>query len=417
MTKRRVVITGMGVVTPLSCDVNDLWQRVVAGESGIHHLQAVDTDRLKVTIGGDMQNWDPSEYIPPKHIKRFDRFTQFAIVAGSKAVEDSGIDFSKEDSFRCGVIVGSGIGGLNEMEEQILRLVELGPGRVSPLTIPKLIVNAAGSQLSIQFGLRGPNYAVATACASAANAMGDAFRTIQEGGAEVMITGGTEAALTRMSLSGFANMKALSVRNDDPQRASRPFDAGRDGFVMSEGAGILVFEEYEHAKARGAKIYAELRGYGTCGDGNHITHPHEDGSSAAESMKLALFDAQIEPEDVTYINAHGTGTPLGDRAETQAIKQVFQDHAKEVSISSTKSELGHALGASGGIEMIISVMALQDQVVPPTINLDTPDPECDLDFTPNQPRERKLKAVMSNSFGFGGHNASIIISHHDRKAA
>jgi len=406
--KRRVVITGIGAVTSLSCKVDDLWRKLLRGESGVHELKAFDTTDFKVKFGGDIHDWSVDGYIDRKEEKRLDRFTQFALVAGIDAVNDSGIDFGKEDLFRCGVILGSGIGGLNEIETQHERLLTKGPDKVSAFTIPKLMVNAASGHVSIRYGLRGPNYAVATACASATNAMGDAFKSIQYDDADIMMTGGTEAACTPMGLSGFANMKALSERHDDPAGASRPFDADRDGFVLSEGAGLLVFEELEHAKARGAKIYAEVLGYGASADGGHITQPDAEGTGAAKAMAGALRDAKLNPDAIDYINAHGTSTPLGDKAETIAIKTVFGDHARKVSISSTKSQLGHLLGASGGVEMVICMMALKEGVCPPTINYTTPDPACDLDYTPNEPRQRPLKIVMSNSFGFGGHNASII---------
>ncbi len=407
---RRVVVTGLGVVTSLSCKVAELWQKLLAGESGIHPLRIVDPAPFKVQFGGDVYDWDPGDYIDKKELKRLDRFTQFALVAGVDAIQDSGLDFSREDSYRCGVILGSGIGGLAEIEAQTARLLQKGPDRVSALTIPKLMLNAAGGNLSIRYGLRGPNYTVATACASATNAIGDAFKSIQYGDADVMITGGTEAAMTPMGLSGFQNMKALSERNEDPQRGSRPFDRDRDGFVLSEGAGLLVIEELEHAKARNARIYCELVGYGASSDAGHITQPDERGQGAARAMANALQSAQLQPTAIDYINAHGTSTPLGDKAETVAIKNVFGEHAYQVSISSTKSQLGHSLGASGGIELVITVMALNENTAPPTINLENPDPDCDLDYTPNQPRSRAITHAMSNSFGFGGHNASVVIS-------
>ncbi|MEC7602924.1 MAG: beta-ketoacyl-ACP synthase II [Planctomycetota bacterium] len=407
--KRRVVISGLGVVTSLSCKVDDLWSRVLAGESGIHPIRLFDVSDFKVTIGGDIYDWNPSDYIDPKELKRLDRFTQFAIVAATDAVADSGIDFSSLDSFRSGVILGSGIGGLSTIEEQMSRLMTKGPNRVSPLTIPKLMLNAAGGNISIKYGIRGPNYTVATACASATNALGDALKCIQYGDADVMITGGAEAAMTRMGLSAFQNMKALSTRVDSPEQASRPFENDRDGFVFSEGAGIVIFEELEHAKARGAKIYAEVLGYGTSGDAGHITQPDEEGTGAAKAMSTALTDADLAPDQVDYINAHGTSTPLGDKAETRAVKSVFGAAAEKLSISSTKSQLGHSLGASGGIELVLCVKALQEQTVPPTINFSTPDPECDLDYTHNEPKSRSLNYVMSNSFGFGGHNASVVV--------
>ena len=406
--KRRVVVTGIGAVTSLSCKVDDLWQRLLRGESGVHALRAFDTTEHKIKFGGDIYDWSPDGYIDRKEVKRIDRFTQFALVAGVDAVNDSGLDFTKEDPFRCGVILGSGIGGLNEIETQHERLLTKGPDKVSAFTIPKLMVNAASGHVSIRYGLRGPNYAVATACASATNAMGDAFKSIQYDDSDIMVTGGTEAACTPMGLSGFANMRALSERHDNPAAASRPFDADRDGFVLSEGAGLLVFEEYEHAKKRGARIYAEVLGYGASADGGHITQPDAEGTGAAKAMSSALRDAKLNADAIDYINAHGTSTPLGDKAETIAVKTVFGDYAYKISISSTKSQLGHLLGASGGVEMVVCMKALADQVCPPTINYTTPDPACDLDYTPNVPRERQLRAVMSNSFGFGGHNASII---------
>ncbi len=409
--KRRVVVTGMGAVTSLSCEVNDLWKRLLAGENGVNTITIFDPSDYKVRFGGQIYNWSPEKYIDSREQKRVDRFTQFAMVAGIDAVTDSGLDFAKEDSYLCGAIIGSGIGGLNEIEEQERRLILKGPDRVSAFTIPKLMLNAASGHLSIRFGLRGPNYAVATACASATNAMGDAFKAIQYEDADVMLTGGAEAALTPIGLSGFSNMKALSERNDSPATASRPFDADRDGFVLSEGAGVLVFEELEHARKRGAKIYGEVLGYGASADAGHITQPDENGSGAARAMSNALNNAKLNPEAIDYINAHGTSTPLGDKAETIAMKRVFEGHAHKVNISSTKSQLGHLLGASGGVEMIASLLALRDQVCPPTINLDTPDPNCDLNYTPKVAQQRSIRYVMSNSFGFGGHNASIIAGH------
>jgi 3-oxoacyl-[acyl-carrier-protein] synthase II len=406
---RRVVVTGLGVVTPLSCEVNDLWQRLLRGESGVHPLALIDTSRHKIKFGGDVQNWNPEKYIDKYELKRIDRFVQFAMVAGIDAVNDSGIDFAKEDPNRCGVILGSGIGGLAEMEEQIGRMLTKGPDRVSPFTIPKLMLNAAGGHLSIRYGLRGPNFSVATACASSNNAIGEAFHNIRYGHVDVVLSGGTEAAITPMGLAGFQNMKALSDRNDDPARASRPFDRDRDGFVLAEGAGLMVLEELEHARQRGARIYGEVLGYGASADAGHITAPDEQGAGAAKAMEMALKDANLNPEGIGYINAHGTSTPLGDKAETQAIKRVFGDHARKVSISSTKSALGHSLGASGGIEFVVVAKSLESQSVHPTINLENPDPDCDLDYTPNQARECRFDAAMSNSFGFGGHNASIIL--------
>lgn len=406
--KRRVVITGLGCVTPLACDVSGLWQSILDGKSGIHPLTVIDTSNHKVKFGGDVQNFDPGDSVDAKEAKRLDRFTLFAMHGGHQAVRDSGIDFSKEDSYRCGAILGSGIGGLNEIEEQMFRLFSKGPDRVSPFTIPKMMLNAAGGNLAIQHGLRGPNFAVATACASSNNAMGDALKAIQYDEADVMLTGGTEAAITAMGVAGFANMKALSTRHDAPEKASRPFDAGRDGFVLSEGCGVLVFEELEHARRRGARIYGEILGYGGSCDAGHITAPDEQGRGAGRAMSNALRDANLSPEDVDYINAHGTSTPLGDKAETVAVKNVFGEAARKVAISSTKGHLGHALGASGSIEMILSILACYHGIIPPTINFETPDPNCDLDYTPNHPRERKVRIAMNNSFGFGGHNATMI---------
>lgn len=408
--KRRVVVTGMGCVTPLACEVETLWKSILDGKSGIHPLTVIDTTHHKVRFGGDVGNFEPGVTVDAKEAKRLDRFTLFALFAGYHAVNDSGIKFDTEDPYRCGAILGSGIGGLNEIEEQMFRMFSKGPDRVSPFTIPKMMLNAAGGNLAIQYGLKGPNFAVATACASSNNAMGDALKAIQYDEADIMITGGTEAAITAMGVAGFSNMRALSTRNDDPQRASRPFDLDRDGFVLSEGCGVLIFEELEHAKKRGARIYAEIVGYGGSCDAGHITAPDEQGRGAARAMINALRDAKLEPDAIDYINAHGTSTPLGDKAETIAVKNVFGDAARKVALSSTKGHLGHALGASGSIEMILSILSCYHNIIPPTINLDTPDPNCDLDYTPNTPRERVVKYAMNNSFGFGGHNATMICS-------
>jgi 3-oxoacyl-[acyl-carrier-protein] synthase II len=407
--KRRVVVTGIGAVTSLGCKVEELWTRICKGESGIGPLERLDVTGYKVRFGGEIRGWSPDGYIPAKDIKRFDRFVQFSQVAGIDAVVDSGIDFSKEDPWRCGVILGSGIGGLETIEVQHQRLLDKGPDKISAFTIPKLISNASSAHLAIQYGLRGPNQVIVTACASATNAMGDAYRLIRDSEADVLISGGSEAALTHIGLSAFASMKALSERNDDPTHASRPFDRDRDGFVLSEGAGLLVFEELEHAKARGARIYGEIYGYGCSCDGGDIVAPDKDGIGAAHAMAQAIKDARIDAGEIDYINAHGTSTPLGDQAETTAVKSVFKEHARKVSISSTKSQLGHLLGASGGVEMVLCLLAIRDGVIPPTINLDTPDPLCDLDYTPNQARPRAISVAMSNSFGFGGHNGSLIV--------
>jgi 3-oxoacyl-[acyl-carrier-protein] synthase II len=406
--RRRVVVTGVGCVTPLATQVEGLWEAILAGRSGIHPLTVVDTSDQKVKFGGDCSNFEPGDSVEPKEVKRLDRFVLFAMYAAKQAVLDSGIDFAQEDRFRSGCILGSGIGGLNEIEEQMFRLFEKGPDRVSPFTIPKMMLNAAGGNVGIAYGLHGPNFAVATACASSNNAMGDALKAIQYDEADIMITGGTEAAVTRIGVAGFSNMKALSTRNDDPERASRPFDRDRDGFVLSEGCGVLVFEELEHAKKRGARIYAEIVGYGGSCDAGHITAPDAEGRGAGRAMSNALRDAKLNPSDIDYINAHGTSTPLGDKAETIAVKAVFGEAARKVALSSTKGHLGHALGASGSIEMILSILSCYRDTIPPTINLDNPDPECDLDYTPLQPKQRVVKYAMNNSFGFGGHNATMI---------
>lgn len=409
--KRRVAVTGMGAVTALSRQVDDLWTRLCRGESGVHTIERFDTSRYRVKFGGEIRNWSAEGYLAPKDEKRLDRFTQFALVSAIDAVRDAGLDFAQEDPYRCGVIIGSGIGGLEELEVQHTRLLEKGPDKVSAFTIPKLMANAASGQVSIQYGLHGPSAAVVTACASASNAIADALKTIQYDDADIMLTGGSEAAVTPLGISGFGAMRALSERNDDPTGASRPFDADRDGFVLAEGAGVLVLEELEHARRRGARIYAELLGCGSSADGSHITQPDKDGAGAAVAMIRALKDARVNPDAIGYINAHGTSTPLGDQAETTAIKTVFGDHARKLWISSTKSQLGHLLGASGAVELIVTILALVRGVIPPTINLHTPDPACDLDYVPNVARERTFSVGMSNSFGFGGHNASLIVGH------
>lgn len=371
-------------------------------------VERLDVSNYRVRIGGEVRDWSVEGYIESKDVKRFDRFVQFTQVAGVNAVSGSGIDFSKYDPWRCGVIMGSGIGGLETIEIQHSRLLNKGPSKISAFTIPKLIGNAASAQLAIQYGLRGPNQVVVTACASATNAIGDAYKLIRDDETDAMLTGGSEAALTHIGISAFAAMRALSERNDDPQHASRPFDRDRDGFVLSEGAGMLVLEELEHAKARGATIYGEIFGYGVSCDAGHITAPDREGVAASYAMAQAIRNAGLDPTDIDYINAHGTSTQLNDAAETSAIKKVFGDHAYKVAISSTKSQLGHLLGASGGVEMMLSLLAIRDSVIPPTINYDTPDPECDLDYTPNQPRQRDISTAMSNSFGFGGHNGCLV---------
>ncbi len=409
--KRRVVVTGMGVVTALSRQCEDLFVRLCNGESGVHVIERFDTSRFRSRFGGEVRNWSAEGYVPAKEEKRLDRFTQFALVSAIDAVRDAGLDFSHEDPYRCGAIIGSGIGGLEELEVQHARLLEKGPDRVSAFTIPKLMANAASGHVSIQYGLHGPSEAVVTACASASNAIANAFKTIQYDDADIVIAGGSEAAVTPLGISGFGAMRALSERNDDPSGASRPFDADRDGFVLAEGAGIVILEELEHAKKRGARIYAELLGCGSSADGSHITQPDKNGAGAAMAMQHALRDARVSPSEVGYINAHGTSTSLGDQAETHAIKSVFGADARKLAVSSTKSQLGHMLGASGGVELIVTVLALCHGVMPPTINYHTPDPGCDLDYVPNVAREKKLSVGMSNSFGFGGHNASLIVGH------
>jgi len=408
-SRRRVVVTGLGTVNPLGHSVSEYWQALLAGRSGIAPITLLDTTQFKVKFGGEVKNFDPAGVIDGRSVRRLDRFGQFAMVAADQAVRDCGLDFAALDPFRVGVILGSGIGGIAEFEEGVGALITKGPSRVSPLVIPKMIANSAAGNISIRYGMRGPNTTVSTACSSAAHAIGDAMRQIAYGFADVMVTGGTEAAISPIGLAGFIQCKALSERNDDPARASRPFDRDRDGFVLSEGAGLLILEEYEAAKKRGAAIYCEVVGCGNTADAFHITAPHEDGIGAAESMRQAIQEAGWNAADVQYINAHGTSTPLGDVAETKAVKQVFGEHAKRVMISSTKSMIGHLLGASGGVEAIACAMSIRQGVLHPTINLDNPDPDCDLDYVPNRPREVRVRRVLSNSFGFGGHNCSLAL--------
>lgn len=406
---RRVVVTGLGTVNPLAHDTPNYWAGLLAGQSAIAPITLFDTTAFKVRFGGEVKNWSPAGKIEPKLAKHLDRYAQLALTAANEAILDSGVDFKSEDPFRCGSMVGSGIGGLFTWEEQHEIHLTRGPSRLSPFTIPKMIANAATGTISIEHNLMGPNTAVATACATAAHALGDAFHTIKWDHADIMISGGAEAAITPMGLGGFIACRALSLRNDDPARASRPFDKDRDGFVLGEGAGILVLEEYEHAKKRGAKIYCEILGSGNTADANHITAPHPEGAGASRAMINAVKEAGWNLNDVDYLNAHGTSTELGDRAETLAVKRVFGDHAYKLAISSTKSMVGHLLGASGGVEAIACALMLKHGVLHPTINLDTPDPDCDLDYVPNQAREQRIKRVLSNSFGFGGHNASIAL--------
>jgi 3-oxoacyl-[acyl-carrier-protein] synthase II len=407
---RRVVVTGLGLITSLASDVEAFWKRLLAGSSGISRIEHFDTSGYTVHIGGEVKDFTSDTYLPKHEAKHLDRFSQMAVGAAVQAVKDSGLDLaSVEDPFRVGVIVGSGIGGLAEFEAQHKRLVERGPMKVSPYMVPKLMINAAAGQISILYGVKGPNAGVANACASASNAIGQAFWVIQNDEADVMITGGAEAALTPLGLAGFCANRALSTRNDEPERASRPFDRDRDGFVLSEGAGIIVLEEYGHAKRRDAKMYAEMIGFGMSGDGTHIVQPDPEGRGAAYAMQQMLRDASAEADSVDHINAHGTGTPLGDIAETKAVKIVFGDHARSIAISSTKSSVGHLLGASGGVETIATVLALRDQVAPPTINLENPDPACDMDYVPLVPREMPIRRAACNSFGFGGHNACLLL--------
>jgi 3-oxoacyl-[acyl-carrier-protein] synthase II len=411
-TRRRVAITGLGTVNPIALNVADYWRGLLAGASGIAPITLFDTANFKVKFGGEVKNFKPDPIIDGRAVRRLDRFSQFALVAAAEALADSGIDFGKEDPSRAGCILGSGIGGMAEFEDGHTTLMTKGPSRVSPFVIPKMIANSAAGNISIRYQLQGPNTTVSTACSSAAHALGDAMRQISAGFADVMISGGTEAAITPMGLAGFISCKALSERNDDPTHASRPFDKDRDGFVLSEGAGILVLEEMERAKARGANIYAEVCACGNTADAFHITAPHDEGTGAAAAMKAAVLEAGWNLTDVEYLNAHGTSTPLGDAAETKAVKKVFGDHASKLMISSTKSLIGHLLGASGGVEAIACCLSLKHGVLHPTINLFNQDREsgCDLDYIPNTAREVKVRRVLSNSFGFGGHNCSLALA-------
>jgi 3-oxoacyl-[acyl-carrier-protein] synthase II len=406
---RRVVITGMGTVNALSSDLTGYWRALLQGRSGISLIEHFDTSDFRVKFAGVVKDFKPETVLDRKSVHRLDRFTQFAVVATHSAVKDSGLNFSHEDPYRCGCIMGNGIGGLGEFEEQHRRFLQGGPSRVSPFVIPKMIVNSAAGTISIDFGLSGPCTAVATACASAGHAVGDSFDAIRYGKADIMVSGGTEAGITPMGLSGFISVRSLSLRNDSPTEASRPFDKDRDGFVMAEGAGILILEELEHAKRRGANIYAEVLGCGNTADAHHITAPHPCGAGATKAMEVALREARCNPDEVQYINAHGTSTELGDAAETQAVKTLFGEHAKKLAISSTKSMLGHLLGASGGVELIATALTIKHGVIHPTINYVTPDPACDLDYVPNHAREQRVRRAISNSFGFGGHNCCVVL--------
>ena len=405
--KRRVVITGLGLTTPLGVGLDNVWSRICAGDSGIGPITRFDASQHDTKIAGEVKDFNAEEYIPVKELKRLDLFIQYALAATKVAVEGSGLNMASEDAERVGVIVGTGLGGLPTLEKYHSILLERGPSRISPFFIPMLIANEAPGNIAIQYGMKGPNLSIVTACATGAHSIGEAFRVIQYNDADVMIAGGTEANLTPLTVAGFNALKALSTKNDAPEKASKPFDKERDGFVVAEGAGIVVLEELEHARARGAKIYAEVIGYGYNGDAYHITAPSPDGDGSIRCMKLALKDAGITPADVDYINAHGTSTELNDASETLAIKQVFGERAYKIPISSTKSMIGHLLGAAGAVEAIFSVLAIRDQVCPPTINYEHPDPGCDLDYVPNVARKHPINVVISNSFGFGGTNAVL----------
>jgi 3-oxoacyl-[acyl-carrier-protein] synthase II len=408
-TDRRVVITGLGVVTPIGNTVETFWKNLTEGRSGIRKIQAFDTSDYDCQIAGEVRDFDPKNFFNNfKDARRTDRFAQLAMAAAKMSVQDSGLELDRVNRDRFGVLVSSGIGGLKTLEDQHNILMNKGPSRVSPFTIPMLISNMASGLISMEFGLRGPNMCIVTACATSNNAIGESWRMIKFGDADAFLAGGCEASIVSIGLAGFSAMKALSRRNDEPERASRPFDRDRDGFVMSEGAGVVVVEELEHAKARGAKIYCELSGYGLSADAYHITAPPENGEGAVRAIKLALEHARVSPEKVDYINAHATSTDIGDICETRAIKTVFGDYAHKVSISSTKSMTGHCLGGAGAVEMAACALAIRDGVIPPTINLENPDPECDLDYTPNVAREKKVRVAVNNSFGFGGHNATLV---------
>lgn len=408
MAKRRVVVTGMGMVSPLGLDLMSSWKAVIEGKSGVGYITHFDASDYSVRIAAEVKGFDPSNYIELKEVKKMDRFIHFAVAATHMAFEDSMLKITPENAERTGIVIGSGMGGLPAIEYYHRILLEKGWKRVSPFFIPMVIVNLAAGQISIRYGIKGPTLAVTTACATGNHSIGEAFRMIQYGDADVIIAGGAEAVITPMAIAGFAVMRALSTRNDEPEKASRPFDLNRDGFVMGEGAGIIILEELEHAIKRGAKIYAELVGYGMSSDAYHITAPAPAGTGGASCMKMALNDAGISPEEVDYINAHGTGTKQGDELETQAIKTVFGEHAYKLSVSSTKSMTGHLLGAAGGVEAIFTILSIYEDIVPPTINLDNSDPECDLDYVPYKPRKKQVRYAMSNSFGFGGTNASLL---------
>ncbi|MDP8234322.1 MAG: beta-ketoacyl-ACP synthase II [Candidatus Saelkia tenebricola] len=406
--KRRVVVTGLGIVSPLGNEVDEFWASILKGRSGVRLITQFDVSNFASRIAGEVGEFNPHVYLNPKEIRRMERFTQFAVYAATKAWEDSGLNKGGADPYRSGVVIGSGIGALKLVEDQFAIYQDKGPRRISPFLIPLMIVNIAPGQVAIALGLKGPNHCVVTACASGSHSIGDAFRIIQGGYGDVMIAGGTESCITSLGVGGFCSLKALSTRNDDPQRASRPFDKERDGFIIGEGAGLIVLEDYEHAKKRNANIYAEVAGYGASCDAYHQTAPDPNGEGAYYAMKLALEDSGVNPEDVDYINAHGTSTQLNDRMETAAIKRLFKDNAYKIGVSSIKSMVGHLLGASGGVEALACVLAIRDQVIPATINYEYPDPDCDLDYVPNESRGSKINYVISNSFGFGGHNACLV---------
>jgi 3-oxoacyl-[acyl-carrier-protein] synthase II len=410
MNDRRVVITGLGVVSPIGSELETFWTNLKEGKSGIGRITAFDISNYDCQIAGEVRNFDPKAFFKnPKDVRRTDRFVQLAMGAAKMSIEDSGVDLETVNRDRFGTIISSGIGGLKTLEDQFSVVMNKGPTRVSAFTIPMLISNMASGIISMEFGLRGPNMCIVTACATSNNSIGESWRTIKFGDADIFLAGGSEASIVELGLAGFSAMRALSRRNDEPERASRPFDRDRDGFVMSEGAGIAVVEELEHAKKRGAKIYCELAGYGLSADAYHMTAPPEDGEGAARAMKMALAHAKMSTSDVDYINAHATSTGLGDIAETKAIKMVFGDEqAKRVPISATKSMTGHLLGGAGAVEMAACALAIRDGVIPPTINLENPDPQCDLDYTPNEAREKKVRVTLNNSFGFGGHNATLV---------
>lgn len=409
MMKNRVVITGLGMLSPVGIGVDAFWDSLVSGRSGIGPITRFDASDFPTQIAGEVQDFDPGQWLDRKEAKRMDRFAQFAVCAAKMAVEDTGLDLSSIDTDRVAVIFGSGIGGMQTFEEQTRILMEKGPGRVSPFFVPMMISNMAAGQISIHLQVHGPSISIVTACATATNAIGDAFRLLQRGDADVVVSGGSEAAVTPLAMAGFSSLKALSTRNNEPTRASRPFDRERDGFVMAEGAAVLIMETLEHARQRGANIYAEVIGYGSTADAYHITAPDPEGAGAAKAMQAALRDAGIEPGQVSYINAHGTSTDLNDKLETAAIKKVFGDSAYKVAVSSTKSMTGHLLGASGAVELAACMLAIRDGVIPPTINYEFPDPDCDLDYVPNVARKASVEVAMSNSFGFGGHNATVVI--------